>query len=235
MAFGQMVGYKAAIFGTQTLLFTPELNLGTIFKTLNPTIGVQNSMKRISLIAILIISIFSLAHSQDQKLNATSIKLGFALNTQAGYHVNFGFERKIHSRISLQLNLGFFPFYIPKSDTFSSLNYHLSIEGRYFFKKAEKEIQNGFYFGPFLALDRDIGYFKGTLQPAFRQYWKTAGITIGYQRVFSERLCVSTSLQPTYTNLVTADGFYPNGNPQYRFFWHRNVIIYARIEFGYNF
>lgn len=192
-------------------------------------------MRHVIAIAILICSTCTFAHSQGTFLNVNSFKLGFVLNTEQGYHVNFGFERKIHKRISYQLNLGFFPFYIPKSDTFSSLNYHLSIEGRYYFKKAEKEIQNGFYLGPFLALDRDIGYFKGTLQPAFRRYWKTAGVTLGYQRVFSEHWCLGLSLQPTYTNLVTTDGFFPDGRPQYRFFWRQNVIIYARMEFGYNF
>jgi hypothetical protein len=192
-------------------------------------------MKRLALIAILVCSALTYARSQDTTMNANSFKLGFVVHTEAGYHLNIGYERKIHPRISFQLNFGFFPLYIPQSDTFSHLNYHLSIEGRYFFKKAEKEIQNGFYLGPFLAYDRDIGYYKGTLQKAFRQYWQTAGITFGYQRVFSERWSFGLSLQPTYTNLITTDGFWPDGRPQYRHFWDTNPIIYTRIEFGYNF
>jgi hypothetical protein len=192
-------------------------------------------MMRATVIAILVFFAgFSACHGQLRDSSRNGLMLGILQNADGNGNLTVTYERSIFDHISGLVTIG---SVLPKNgiNQIKFTRFHLSLEGRYYFALRRNLPMSGFFVGPYISYSESYAWYADLKKTAFRDYYSTIGIGLGYQQLFWNRFRICGEIMPAYPGKFISEGWDRNGFRRYRDEWPAWRTWFAQFSIGFSF
>lgn len=161
------------------------------------------------------------------------IKLGMLYCPSDPFHYWTGtVEKALGQRFSVQGSVGLNPFSVSDAKVYSRFFWHLSMEARYYFALRGPERLSGFFIGPLISTDRRYGFYRGQGGKAYRYYWNTIGLGIGYQHIFPKRIILDGGISVIFPDRLINERYDRAGKLLGRSVWPIRYNFYGFLRVG---
>lgn len=188
-----------------------------------------------TVIAILIFFAgYSKCRGQMRDSSKNAISLGIIQNADGNPNLTLSYERRILDHFSGVATLGS----IPPRRGINQIRFtriHFSVEGRYYFALRRDLPMSGFFIGPYVSYSESYAWYADVQKTAFRDYYSTIGICLGYQQVVWDRLQICGKFMPAYPGKFISEGWDRAGFRRYRDEWPAWRTWFAQFSIGFSF
>ena len=160
--------------------------------------------------------------------------VGVLANSDAGSNLAISYERTLNPNFSIVGTAGILPYPEGINRT-KLLTYHLGIEGRCYIAHQRNLPMSGLFVGVFLAYSESYVWYMDVKKKAQREFYPSAGISLGYQLLLWKHFRVSGDLLVGRHGKIVSEQWDKLGFRRTRYEWSPWWVLFPSFSIGYSF